>query len=121
MRNVFLYTATVAAIAWSAQGLAQAAQPGAVNPPAASTGSATNATAKVSQLSVGLMVKDSSGATIGKLTHLKTDAGGKQTATIRMGAGDVSVGADRLTVKDGAAVVNATQAELQTMAKKPKS
>ena len=121
MRNVFLCTTAIAAIAWSALGSAQAGQPGAVNPPAASTGSASNATAKVSQLSIGLSVKDSTGATVGKLTDLKTDASGKQMATIRMGAHDVSIGADRLKVKDGAAVADATKTELQSMAKKPKS
>lgn len=121
MRNVFLCTAAIAAMAWSPQALAQVAKPGAVNPPAASTGLAANATAKVSQLTVGLAVKDSTGATVGKLTDLKTDASGKQMATIRMGANDVSIGADRLKVKDGAAVADATKAELKTMAKKPKS
>ena len=34
MRNVFLCTTAIAAIAWSALGSAQAGQPGAVNPPA---------------------------------------------------------------------------------------
>jgi len=121
MRNVFLCTTVIAAVAWSAQGLAQAGQPGAVNPVGAATGSAANATAKVSQLSVGLSVKDSTGAIVGKLTDLKTDASGKQMATIRMGAHDVSIGADRLKVKDGAAVADATKTELQSMTKKPKS
>jgi hypothetical protein len=121
MRNVFLCTAAVAAMAWSAQALAQAPQSGAVNPPKASTGSAANTTAMASALTVGLTVKDSTGATVGKLIALKTDASGKEMATIHMGTHDVSIGADRLKVKDGAAVADATKTELQTMAKKPKS
>jgi hypothetical protein len=121
MRNILLCTAAIATMAWSGQAVAQVSKPGAVNPPTAATGSAANTTASASGLSVGLSVKDSSGATIGKLTDLKTDASGKEMATIRMGANDVSVGADRLKVKNGAAVVNATKSELKSMAKKPKS
>jgi hypothetical protein len=117
MRNVLLCAAFAVAAVGSTQALA--AQPGAVNPPVASTGSATDTTA-TSGLKVGLSVKDSTGATIGHLTELKADATGKKMATIHMGADNVSIEADRLTVKDGAATVNATKAELQGMAKKPK-
>jgi hypothetical protein len=121
MRNTLLCTAAVAVLAWSAPALAQSPQSGAVNPPKASTGAAANTTATASGLSVGLMVKDSAGAKVGKLTHLTTDAAGKQMATISMGAHDVVVEADKLTAKDGVATVSMTQAELKSMTKKPKS
>lgn len=49
----------------------------------------------------------------------KTDANGRRWATIRMGADDVTVEADKLTAKDGAAMVNMTQAQLNGLAKKP--
>lgn len=117
MRNLLLCTAAVAALAWNAQALAQ---PGAVNPPRAGTGTAANTTATASGLTVGLTVKDSSGATVGRLADLKADASGKQMATIRMGADDVVVEADKLTAEDGGATVSLTQAELKSMAKKPK-
>ena len=120
MRNLLLCTAAVAALAWNAQALAQPSKPGAVNPPRAGTGTAANATATASGLSVGLTVKDSSGATVGRLAGLKTDASGKQMATIRMGADDVVVEADKLTAEDGAATVSLTQAELKSMTKRPK-
>jgi hypothetical protein len=119
MRKLVLCTLTAAAMAWSAPALAQAGST-AVNPPAA-TGSTTNTTATAGGLKVGLSVKDSAGASVGTLTALETDASGKRWATIRTGADDVSVEADKLMAKDGAATVNMTQAQLKSMAKKPKS
>jgi hypothetical protein len=84
----------------------------------AGTGSAANASATASTLAVGLSVKDNTGATIGQITQLKPDAGGKQVATIKMGAETFAVDGANLAVQDGAAVVNASQAELQAMIKK---
>jgi hypothetical protein len=52
------------------------------------------------------------------ITQLKPDAAGKQVATIKMGQDTFAVDGANLAVKDGAAVVNATQAELQSMIKK---
>ncbi len=88
-------------------------------PPAtAGTGSAADASAAASTLAVGLSVKDNTGATIGQITQLKPDASGKQVATIKMGAETFAVDGANLAVQDGAAVVNASQAELQSMIKK---
>lgn len=120
MRKLVLCTLTAAATAWSAPALAQTPGAAAVNPPAA-TGATTNTTAMAGDLKTGLAVKDSAGVSVGTLTDLKTDASGKRWATIRMGADDVSVEADKLTAKDGAASVSMTQAQLKGLAKKPKS
>jgi hypothetical protein len=69
-------------------------------------------------LSVGQSVQDSSGATIGQIAQLKPDAGGKQTATIKMGADSFAVDASALVVENGSAKINATQAEIRDMMKK---
>jgi uncharacterized Zn-binding protein involved in type VI secretion len=63
-------------------------------------------------------VKDNTGATIGQITQLKPDASGKQVATIKMGSDTFAVDGANLAVQDGAATINATQAELQGMIKK---
>ena len=90
----------------------------ATPPAAAGTGSAADASAAASTLAVGLSVKDNTGATIGQITQLKPDASGKQVATIKMGAETFAVDGANLAVQDGAAVVNASQAELESMIKK---
>jgi hypothetical protein len=90
----------------------------AAPPATASTGAAADASAASATLAVGLTVKDNTGAAIGQITQLKPDASGKQVATIKMGADTFAVDGSNLAVQDGAAVVNATQAELQSMIKK---
>jgi len=91
------------------------AQPGAEV--GASANSATTASANTS-LSTGMSVKDSTGALIGEITDVKADASGKQVATIKMGPDAFSVESDRLAVQNGAAMINATQADLKSMLKK---
>jgi len=124
MWNLFLSTAASVALAWSAH--APPATPNAdpSTPPAATsaapTGVGVNAAASAADLSVGLSVKDSAGVAIGQITDLKTDAAGKRVATIKMGASSFKVEADRLAVENGAATVNATEAQLRDMLKKPK-
>ena len=90
----------------------------AAPPATASTGAAADTSAATAALAVGLTVKDNTGAAIGQITQLKPDASGKQVATIKMGADTFAVDGANLAVQDGAAVVNATQAELQSMIKK---
>jgi hypothetical protein len=90
----------------------------AAPPATASTGAAADTSAATAALAVGLTVKDNTGAAIGQITQLKPDASGKQVATIKMGADTFAVDGANLAVRDGAAVVNATQAELQSMIKK---
>ena len=84
----------------------------------ASSGTATDASATAATLAVGLTVKDNTGAAIGQITQLKPDASGKQVATIKMGSDTFAVDGANLAVQDGAAVINATQTELQGMIKK---
>jgi len=88
--------------------------------PTAPAGTAADTSASAATLAVGLSVKDNTGATIGQVTQLKPDASGKNVATIKMGADTFAVDAANLAVQDGAAVINATQAELQTMIKASK-
>lgn len=102
-----------------------AAPPAATEPPptdssappstGASTGTATSASATVA---VGQPVKDKTGATIGSVTEVKPDASGKQVATIKMGADTFAVDTSSLAVDNGAATINATQAEIKGMMKK---
>lgn len=82
---------------------------------AAPTGAATNTSATVA---VGQSVKDKTGAVIGSVTQVKPDASGKQVATIQMGADTFAVDTSSLAVDNGAAVINATQAEIKGMMKK---
>jgi len=139
MTKSISYAAMIAAISLAAPAFAQTAAPAEGSPEApivgasgvadqdaaasatgpvgatAPTGAATNTSATVS---AGMNVKDSTGATIGQVTEVKADASGGQTATIKMGADTFAVGTSSLAVQDGAAVVNASQAELQQMLKK---
>jgi hypothetical protein len=65
-----------------------------------------------------MTVKDNTGATIGQVSDVKTDASGKQMATIQMGADRFSVDTSRLAVQGGAATVNATADQIRQMLKK---
>lgn len=60
-------------------------------------------------------MKDKTGATIGQVTEVKADASGAKIATIKMGDKSFSVATSSLGVADGAATINATQAEVQSM------
>ncbi|WP_293678567.1 hypothetical protein [uncultured Phenylobacterium sp.] len=65
-----------------------------------------------------MAVKDSTGATIGTITDVKAAAGGKKTATIKMGSDTFAVDTGSLAVASGAATVNASQDEIKTMLRK---
>ena len=78
------------------------------------TAASTSTTAPAASLSVGQPVKDNTGAVIGQIAELKPGAGG-QTATVKMGTQSFTVDAKSFAVQDGAAVINATKAELQSM------
>jgi len=89
-------------------------------PPAGDTSAAPSASASGADVSVttGMPVKDNTGATIGSVSDVKTDADGKKTATIKMGTDTFAVDTSRLAVAGGSATVNATQAEIKKMLKK---
>lgn len=129
MRSILITGAAALALTTALPAFAQtmgAAGPKTATPPAdtapatppASTGAATDTSATAAALAVGLSVKDNTGATIGQITQLKPDASGKQVATIKMGSDTFAVDGANLAVQDGAATINATQAELQGMIKK---
>lgn len=83
---------------------------------AAATGAAanTNATAgaPTQPLAAGMTVKDNTGAAIGQVAKLDTDAAGKTMATIKMGADSFQVPAANLATANGAATINLTQAQI---------
>jgi hypothetical protein len=112
----FTMTFGVAALALAtalpafAQTATTAPAPSAAQPPAA----AASATPAAGALSVGLPVKDKTGAVIGEITDLKPGAAGQQ-ATVKMGEQSFAIGAQSFVVQGGAAVINATQAQLKAM------
>jgi hypothetical protein len=135
------YAALAAALAFAAPALAQPTSgAGAAGPPAttSSTPSTTTPSAKATtgagasttgaasagaagtnaSVTTGMSVKDNTGALIGEVTEVKADASGKSVATIKMGANTFSVDAANLAVADGAATVNASQADISKMLKK---
>ncbi len=81
----------------------------------AATGPGANTSATVPGLTVGEPVKDNTGATIGAISDLKTDASGQQSAVIKMGSDQFQVTSDKLGVANGAATINLTQAQIATM------
>ncbi len=128
MRSTYLLGAALAALIAApamAQTAGSAPTGAATAPPASSssmtgamssqTGMAADTSATTAALAVGLAVKDNTGVSIGTITSLKPEAGGKQTATIKMGADTFAVDTASLVVQGDAAVVNASQAELKAM------
>jgi hypothetical protein len=87
--------------------------------PSTSAASPSAAAAPV-KLATGQTVKDNTGTTIGQITELKTDAGGHQMATIKMGTSTFAVEASKLAVQDGSATINLSQQQLNAMIPKPK-
>ena len=120
MSKYLVCMTAAATLALGGGAFAQTTAPTADQTPAAASPSTSpsGATAKVT---VGLPVKDKTGATIGTVTDVKPDATGNQMATVKMGTDSFTVAAANLGVQDGAATVNASRAEIMDMMKKPKS
>jgi hypothetical protein len=128
MRSFVKLGAAVLALSIAAPALAQTTEPaGQTAPPASSpadpatAGAATApgaTTPAAAPVAVGQPVKDNTGATIGEVAEVKPDASGKQMATIKMGANTFAVDTANLAVRDGATLINATQAEILAMLKK---
>jgi len=126
MRNLLLPTIAAAAIAVALPALAQTAASSTSSAPSSAaaessapadtgTAAATSTTAPAAaSLSVGQPVKDNTGAVIGQIAELKPGAGG-ETATVKMGAKSFTVDSKSFAVQNGAAVINATKAELESM------
>ncbi|HLK23549.1 MAG TPA: hypothetical protein VKT30_02715 [Caulobacteraceae bacterium] len=84
-------------------------------PPADSTAGAPSATAAGvnASVTVGMPVKDNTGAQIGQVSAVGPDSSGKTMATVKMGAQVFSVDASVLAVAGGAATINATKAQIE--------
>lgn len=87
-------------------------------PPSTSEAPSAAASGANASVTTGMDVKDNTGAKIGTVSDVKTDASGKQMATINMGADSFQVDTSRLAVEDGSATVNATADEIRQMLKK---
>ena len=87
--------------------------PTAAPMPSTGTRTDTAATASAASVSTGMSVKDNTGAIIGEVSAVKAGI-----ATIKMGADVFTVDTNKLAVQDGAATVNATQADIRGMLKK---
>jgi hypothetical protein len=94
---------------------APSAPPGAATEPTAPSAAAQTGAEAAGTVTVGQPVKDNTGMTIGKVTKVNPGPGGKQTAVIAMGAQSFAVDTSALAVQNGAAVINASQSEIQGM------
>jgi hypothetical protein len=65
-----------------------------------------------------MTLKDKTGVAVGQITDVKPDASGAQMATVKMGSASFTVATAVLSVQNGAATVNMTQAELQAQVQK---
>jgi hypothetical protein len=111
--SAVVLAAAVPALAQSAAATAPAASEPAAS--AAASGQGASTTAAAPTLSVGQPVKDKTGVVIGEIADLKPDSAGGQTATVKMGDKSFAIGSQSFVVQDGAAMLNATQAELKAM------
>jgi hypothetical protein len=118
MRSILASGAAALLLAAAAPALAQTAHSATGQASSAATGAAAptaaTASAAAPTLAVGQPVKDKTGVVVGQITELKP-AGASQTATVKMGEQSFAIGAESFVVQDGAAVLNATQAELKAM------
>ena len=87
--------------------------PATTSAPSTGTKSDTAATASAGSVTAGMSVKDNTGALIGEVTGVK-----EGVATIKMGTDTFAVDTTKLAVQDGAATINATQADIRGMLKK---
>lgn len=116
MRPAPLMIATAASLALCAGvALASPSSHSASPPPPASTGTGADTSATTGAFTVGMPVKDSTGAVIGSIASLDTDASGKQNAVIKMGADQFAVPTDKLGQGSGAATINLSQSQIQGM------
>lgn len=86
---------------------------------ATDTATTTTAPATPAAVTVGLPVKDNTGAVIGSVTELKPGPTGTNLVTIKMGEKTFAVESTKLVVKDGAAEINTTQKDLEAMLATP--
>jgi len=120
MRSTITFGAAALALALALPAAAQTSSAAMASDPPSSAPSASTSAAPSASATVtaGLAVKDKTGATIGTVKEVKPDASGKNVATIQMGADTFAVDTSALAVDNGAAVINASQAEIKGMMKK---
>jgi hypothetical protein len=87
--------------------------------PAGGATADTSATAAGPTLSVGEPVKDNTGATIGAISSISTNANGQQMAVIKMGNDTFQVSSDKLGAGDGSVSINLSAAQIGTMIHPP--
>lgn len=126
MTKTFAFAAIAATLSFAAPALAQApaastpapvatddqAADAARSAPASGANTAASASAGAS-VTTGMSVKDNTGAMIGEISDVKAGV-----ATIKMGADTFTVDTAKLGVANGAATINATQADIRGMLKK---
>lgn len=110
MRLTMTLAVAAAALATALPAFAQSSSAQSAQSPSASAPTSATSPASSTALSVGLPVKDKTGVVIGQISDLKGD-----TATVKMGEQSFAIGAQSFVVQNGAAVINATQAELKQM------
>jgi hypothetical protein len=124
-----LSVTAVCTAALAGQALAQtSAAPAAPMAPTAPATAATPATAAPAApaaaavgVTVGLPVKDVTGAVIGQISEVTAGPSGQQVAVIKMGEDVFTVETAKLQVKEGAAHVYATEAQIRQLMGKPKA
>ena len=87
--------------------------------PAGGSAADTSATAGGPTLSVGEPVKDNTGATIGAISSISTNANGQQMAVIKMGNDTFQVSSDKLGAGDGSVTINLSATQIGTMIHPP--
>jgi len=129
MSKTLAVAAIAVALGFAGAAMAQPASQGAAPPSAStsappadpatappSTGTSTDTAATASagaSVSTGMSVKDNTGALIGEVSDVKAGV-----ATIKMGTDTFTVDTTKLAVQNGAATINATQADIRGMLKK---
>lgn len=120
LKQVLSVTA-VCVLGFAGQAIAQEAAPAqdhSAHAAAAPAAAATPAPA-AGAVSVGQDVKDMTGAVIGQVAEVTAGPSGQQVAVIKMGADLFTVETAKLQVKDGAAHVYATEAQIRQLMGKP--
>lgn len=129
MRSFLTLGAATIALAIAAPALAQTAPSQTTAPaapaqdPAAAAAATTPdpataaapAAAPAAPVTAGQPVKDNTGAVIGSVAEVKPDATGKTMASIKMDDKTFAVDVANLAVRDGATLINASKAEIETM------
>lgn len=112
MRSILTAAAATLALTAAVPALAQTTAP--------TQSEGAGATAGPAALAVGMPVKDKTGVVVGQISELKPAPGGQQ-ATVKMGDQSFSISTQSFVVQNGAAVLNATEAQLKAMVSSAKA